>query len=65
MKESQLTRVRRMLKSNGEVTRNWALQNYITRLSAIILILKRQGYGIEAEKRGGDWVYKLKWTPNQ
>ena len=63
-KEPQLVTVRRHLKENGQVSRNWALERRITRLAAIVPILRRQGYGIsEGERVGGDYVYKLKWKP--
>jgi hypothetical protein len=39
--------VLKQLQENGTVSRNWALQNYISRLSALIHILKEDGYKIE------------------
>ena len=63
-KEPQLITVRRQLKEAGQVSRNWALQRRITRLAAIIPILRRQGWGIEdGVKRDGDFIYKLKYKP--
>ena len=45
------------LEFNGEVSRNTALKNYISRLSAIINCLKKEGYKFETEHRKGDFVY--------
>ena len=42
--ESQMKKVLEELKAKGKVTRNWCLQNYISRLSAIIYTL-RYDYG--------------------
>jgi hypothetical protein len=39
------------LKEHGFVTRNWALQNFISRLGAIICDLNQDGYVIH-----GDWI---------
>lgn len=51
------------LKEDGAISRNHALQNFITRLSAIILNLNNEGWKIEGhyEKtiRGRDYVYTL------
>jgi len=54
----------------GVVSRNWALSNYISRLSAIIYDLKHEnGWEFETEKveaikpngeKGWDFVYKVK-----
>jgi len=38
------------LQHNGEVTRNEALKNYITRLGAIICDLKKQGWNFDPGK---------------
>lgn len=48
---TQLNTVRNKLKEDKFVTRNWALQKRITRLSAIILDLKNLGWDIQ-----GSWV---------
>lgn len=48
-----------MLRSHGEVTRNWALSQYISRLGALALVLKNEGWELEAFDREGDYVYKL------
>jgi len=68
MTKSQEQIVIKQLQENGQVSRNWALRNYISRLSAIILNLKKAGYEITGKNertlggygRGLDFVYKLK-----
>lgn len=69
--KTQEKRVVEILKTNGRVTRNWALQNRITRLGAIIWGLKKAGWNIKARYertmngygRGLDYVYILIPTP--
>lgn len=63
-KMSQELWVRIVLKDHGEISRNHALENRVTRLAAIIRLLKNKGWGIEGEERNGDYIYKLKWKPN-
>ena len=66
--KTQSDKVVAMLKENGRVTRNWALQNYITRLGAIIFDLKKAGWQIDGRferthggyGRGKDYVYIIK-----
>lgn len=69
MKKSQLDIVRKQLLETGQVSRNWCLQNYISRLSAIILDLKAEGFdfdtGFVKNNNGKDYVYKLKASPYQ
>jgi len=58
------------LKEDGQVSRNWALSNYISRLSAIIYNLKDIGWEFETFKvktfnkvtktEGWDYIYKVK-----
>ena len=63
-KQTQLEWVKRQLRENGEVTRNQALREYITRLGARIDDLKNEGWKIEGEfvktPYGKDYRYKLK-----
>ena len=51
------------------VSRNWALQNFITRLGAIINRLNSSGWEIKGEwditEKGRDFVYYLKTSPFQ
>ena len=55
------------LLKNGEVTRNGALQNYISRLGAIIFDLQNEDWQINGEyrkeKNGKDFVYYLVKSP--
>lgn len=64
-KISQLNRVEKRIKQNGEITRNQCLSTFpaITRLSSIILKLKQQGYEFETFSRNGDYVYKVVISP--
>ena len=60
---TQLQIVINQLKSEGKITRNWCLQRYITRLAAIIAILKKQGWGFKAFDQAGDYVYQVTKRP--
>lgn len=53
------------LESKGKISRNICLQNYISRLSAIILNLKKKGYDFRTEREGGDYVYHLVSKPQE
>lgn len=63
IKKSQLDIVRDKVLNSGLVSRNWCLRRGITRLSAHIDMLRRNGLGFHSEyvKRGGsrDYVYYL------
>lgn len=58
--------VKKVLLDNGEISRNYALQNYVSRLGEIMCDLKDEGWNFEAEYRktpnGRDYVYKLVGT---
>ena len=56
---SQLDFIKSHLEKYGEISRNLALANHITRLGAYICILNKI-YDIEGEWRGKDYVYKWK-----
>ena len=60
---SQKDKVIRELRVYGFCTRNWALRQFISRLGAIICVLKKEGMNITAEFRDGDYVYKLMDKP--
>lgn len=62
---SQKDIVKDKLKTTGEITRNWCLSQYISRLSAIIQILEQEGWEFETSSRGGDYVYTLKNRPKK
>lgn len=59
MKQTQKQWVTAQLKENGEITRNQCLSRYISRLSAIALNLKQEGWELEGFDRDGDYVYRL------
>lgn len=66
MKETQLHTVDMQLRGAGFVSRNWCLRNYITRLAAIISVLKLK-YGKDniigktiKTTAGKDYIYELK-----
>jgi len=66
MKYSQKQFVLNELKTKGHITRNYCLKNFISRLGAIILTLKKEGYIIEGKNlksdNGIDYIYRLKGT---
>ena len=51
------------LLEDGEISRNWCLANYISRLSSIMLDLKAKDWhfeGMFVKNNGGkDYIYKL------
>ncbi len=68
MTDTQKDMVIHQLNTTNEISRNWCLANYITRLSGIIHTLKREGYEFETLWRenikpngtkGKDFIYKL------
>lgn len=58
-KKSQKQRVLGQLKQYGQISRNACLKNYISRLSAIIYDLKKEGYEFTEKEINGDYVYFL------
>jgi hypothetical protein len=67
MKQSQEKFVIDHLLKNDCISRNTCIQNFITRLGAIINRLNQQGWIIEGEwditEKGRDYVYFLRKTP--
>ncbi len=61
--KSQKERVIKKLLADGEITRNSCLRNFISRLGAIICLLKSEGWDFEASNRDGDYVYKVTVCP--
>mgnify|MGYP007100050675 CR=1 FL=1 len=57
--KSQIERVKGKILRDGFITRNECLRNYISRLSAIIYTLEKQGMKFITEEKGGDYIYKL------
>lgn len=60
---TQKKHIKKLLKENGQVSRNEALNLSITRLSAIILDLKKEGWKIEGKLINKDYVYKVEKEP--
>jgi hypothetical protein len=61
--QSQRNFIKRVLRDKGEVSRNFALSQFISRLGAIICDLRKEGWEFDIERRNGDYVYKLKQAP--
>lgn len=59
MKKTQRKWVEEQLRATGEITRNQCLKNYISRLGAIMLDLKKDGWDFTTSSREGDYVYTL------
>lgn len=66
---TQIDWVRKTLLEHGEVTRNQALERYISRLGAIIFNLREEGLDIVGSWRkydgGKDYVYTLRTRPTK
>lgn len=62
---SQKSKVLKHMRETGSVSRNWALQNYITRLSAIMLDLKNEGVAFEGKWKDNDYLYHLLDKPKR
>lgn len=62
--ETQMKIIKTKLLKEGFVSRNWALSEYISRLSSIIHRLRNEGMHIISEykktKHGSDCIYRLK-----
>jgi hypothetical protein len=58
MKKTQLEWIKEQLLTTGEISRNYCLARYCSRLSARILDLEKEGWLFTTEKRNGDYVYK-------
>jgi hypothetical protein len=62
-KQTQMQWVKNQLTENGYVTRNEALKEFITRLGAVMLLLKKEGWiysaGYLKTKKGQDYIYTL------
>lgn len=65
MKKTQRMWVEEQLLETGEISRNYCLANFISRLSAIIQDLEADGWVFETRKREGDYVYKLVDRPQK
>lgn len=67
MERTQEQWVKEQLQKYGEVSRNGALQNYISRLGAIVCDLNKSGWnivgGFRKTEKGKDYVYSLVSEP--
>lgn len=65
--KTQEKQVIEVLNEWGEVSRNWALQNYISRLGAIICDLKGNGWEFDPYFKtignSKDYIYKVTKSP--
>lgn len=64
-KLSQKDIVLKQMRQFGYVSRNWCLQRFISRLSAIMLDLKNEGINFETKEIDGDYHYILKDKPKR
>lgn len=55
------------LLEHGSISRNYCLSNYISRLGALVSVLKDEGWKLEGKyvktSRGKDYVYNLVHAP--
>ena len=63
--ETQKTMIVKRLLEMGGISRNWALRNFISRLSAHILQLRREGWEFETIRHNGNYIYKTIKCPLQ
>ena len=56
---TQLDLIRDKLNEDKFVSRNWCLKRYITRLAAIIAILKKEGFNLVGRMEGNDYIYSI------
>ena len=63
MKRSQIQIITEQLYEHGEISRNACLRHYITRLAAIIHLLKQDGWEFSEERRERDYVYIVTKKP--
>lgn len=66
---TQIEMIKNQLITTGEVSRNWCLQRYCSRLGARIEDLEKEGWIFKTETRKksdeeqGDYIYKLVSKP--
>lgn len=61
--KSQLQFIIEKLKTDGFISRNYCLQNYITRLGARINDLKNMGWDIKGKRVDNDYYYEVVGSP--
>ncbi len=52
------------LNEFGEISRNFCLQNFISRLGSYICIMQKEGWKFTREHRNGDYIYKVTSSPD-
>ena len=57
MAKTQLQKIKAQIDTYNEVSRNWALSQFISRLGALVLLLNKNGYNLTGKYRDGDYVY--------
>lgn len=62
-KLSQYQRIEKRLLEAGYITRNQALKNYISRLSAHIQKMEEKGWEFSTEETKTDYIYKVIKSP--
>lgn len=60
---TQRQRIENRLRERKVITRNECIRNFITRLGAIIIELKKDGWKFEAEYFRGDYRYFATYIP--
>lgn len=69
MKQTQRELILEQLIQNGYVSRNWALQNYITRLANYIFNFKEEGWEFKSDyylyEYGKDYRYVVTYAPKR
>lgn len=60
-KPTQLQIVKEQVDMHGEISRNWCLNNFISRLGAIVPLLNKMGYDLRGRyvptEQGKDFIY--------
>ena len=59
---TQKEKVIEQLNKTGKVSRNWCLQNFISRLSAIALQLKKEGWNLKGQNIKTQWGNDYEYT---
>ncbi len=55
--------VKDQLETNGEISRNQALRNFVSRLASRIADLRQEGWTFDIKREEGDYVYVVKEKP--
>ncbi len=63
MKLTQEQWIKEILDREGKISRNQALRNFVTRLSARIGDLQQDGWTFDIKREEGDYVYVVKEKP--